>query len=269
MSKPSVLITGASSGMGRATALFLAEKDFLVYAGSRTPEKLENLHPNIHPLALDISNPKSIQSALSSIQTIDILINNAGYGLVSTVEDVSETQMQAQFDINVFGTLRVTQAIIPKMRAKNSGIIINISSFLGKIGLPLLTLYNASKYAVEGITDSLRYELAPFNIRVHSIMPGFFETNFAKDNLIINEKTMQENSPYAKTVSTLAPTIIEQINNGNDATEVAQLIYNIIQDNTFKARVTAGEKAQKFIPMKKELSDEDFERRVREYYNLG
>ena len=269
MSKQNVLITGASSGMGRATALFLAQKGFFVYAGSRTPKKLENLHPDIKPIFLDITSQESIQKALHHIPKIEILINNAGYGLVSTVEDVTEEQMQAQFDVNVFGLIRTTQAIIPKMRQQKSGIIINISSFLGKIGLPLLTFYNASKYAVEGITDSLRYELAPFGIRVHAIMPGFFETNFAKDNLVVNEATFFTDSPYAKTVSTLAPTIIDEINRGNDTQEIATLIYTIIQDPYFKARVTAGEKARKFIPMKKELSDEDFERRVREHYSLG
>ncbi len=263
-----VLITGASSGMGRATAIFLASKGFKVYAASRTPEKLIQIE-NIHPIHLDITNIESVQKTIEKIGEIDILINNAGYGLVSSVEEVKEEQMQAQFDVNVFGILRVCKAVIPMMRRQNAGIIINISSFLGKIGLPLLTLYNASKYAVEGITDSLRYELSPFNIRVHSIMPGFFETNFARDNLVTNSQTFSENSPYAPLVSSLAPTIIKQINNGNDAQEVAALIYDIIQDNAFKARVTAGEKAKKFIPMKKELSDEDFERRVREYYQLG
>jgi len=263
-----VLITGASSGMGRATALFLASKGFIVYAGSRTPKKLPKTE-NIHPILLDITDSESIKQAVDEIGNIDILINNAGYGLVSSVEEVQEAQMQAQFDVNVFGMLRTCKAVIPIMRRQNAGIIINISSFLGKIGLPLLTFYNASKYAVEGITDSLRYELSPFNIRVHSIMPGFFETNFARDNLITNTQTFSDNSPYASLVSTLAPTIVEQINNGNDAAEIAEMILTIIEDENFKARVTAGEKAKKFIPMKKELSDEDFERRVREYYNLG
>lgn len=265
--KKVVLITGASSGMGRATAILLAEKGFTVYAGSRTPKKLESL-ADIHPISLDITSTKSIQKAVAKIGHIDILINNAGYGLVSSVEELKEAQMQAQFDVNVFGLLRITQAVIPSMRRAKSGVIINISSFLGKIGLPLLTFYNASKYAVEGITDSLRYELSAFNIRVHAIMPGFFETNFARDNLVINPLTFSENSPYQELVSTLAPTIIDQINNGNDVAEVATLILEIIHDENFKARVTAGEKARKFIPMKKELSDEDFERRVREYYKL-
>ena len=154
------------------------------------------------------------------------------------------------------------------MRENESGTIINISSFLGKIGLPLLTFYNASKYAVEGITDSLRYELRDFNIRVHSIMPGFFSTNFAKENLIINKKIADKNSPYAALVSNLAPNIIEQINSGNDASEAAELILKMIEDEKSPARATVGDKASKFIPMRRELSDEDFERRVRDYYNL-
>jgi len=154
------------------------------------------------------------------------------------------------------------------MRRERSGVIINISSFLGKIGLPLLTMYNASKYAVEGITDSLRYELAEFNIRVHSVMPGFFDTQFARANLVTNAETFDERSPYARMVSNLVPKIVEQINRGNDAKEVAELVYKIVEDENFPARVTVGDKASKFIPMRKELSDEDFERRVREYYGL-
>ena len=264
-----VLITGASSGMGRATALYLSKQGFMVYAGSRTPEKLFDIQSeNLHPIKLDITSFQNIKEALASLDEIDILINNAGYGLISTVEDVAEEEMFHQFEVNVFGLLRMCKAVIPKMRHQNDGIIINISSFLGKIGLPLLTFYNASKYAVEGITDSLRYELKDFNIRVHSIMPGFFNTNFAKDNLVINKKIFDKDSSYAKLVSTLTPAIVEQINSGNDAVEVAQIILEIIEKEDSNARQTAGDKAKKFIPMKRELSDEDFERRVRAYYHL-
>jgi len=263
-----VLITGCSSGMGKATVEFLAKLDFKVYAASRTPEKIKN-HPNITPLELDITNPNSVKETIKKIDKIDILINNAGYGLVSTVEEMQEEQMLKQYNVNVFGLLRVCKAVIPLMRKQQNGTIINISSFLGRIGLPLLTFYNSSKYAVEGITDSLRYELKDFNIRVHSIMPGFFDTNFARDNLVINPKTFDKNSPYSKIVSTLAPTIVKQINQGNNAEEVAKMILQIIEDENFPAHETIGDKARKFIPMKRELSDEDFERRVREYYNLG
>lgn len=273
-SKKVVLISGSSTGMGKQTALFLENHGYIVYAGSRTPEKL-NAHKseNLIPIKLNITNPENIKDVIQQIEqkhkTIDILINNAGYGLVSTVEDLDEKEMFDQYNINVFGLLRLCKEVIPIMRKQNSGLIINISSFLGKIGLPLLTLYNSSKYAVEGITDSLRYELDEFNIRVHSILPGFFNTHFAKENLVTNFKIFDENSPYAKTISKLTPIIIEQINNGNDPKEVALIILNIIKNKNSPARVTVGEKAKKFLPMKKELSDEDFERRVREYYNIG
>nr|WP_081444037.1 SDR family oxidoreductase [Sulfurimonas gotlandica] len=271
--KKIVLITGSRSGMGRATAEYLAKGDFIVYAGSRDASKLQDLkQKNIIPLELDITNQDNIQKAVDFIYSehkrIDILVNNAGYGLVSTVEDVTEDEMLAQFNINVFGTLRVSKAIIPLMRKNRSGIIINISSFLGKIGLPLLTMYNSSKYAVEGITDSLRYELKDFNIRVHSIMPGFFDTNFARDNLVTNQDTFSKESPYSALVSKLAPVIVDQINNGNAPSEIGEMILEIIENDKFPARATIGDKAKKFIPMRKELSDEDFERRVREHYNL-
>jgi short-subunit dehydrogenase len=223
---------------------------------------------SLSPIELDITKSQQIYDAIEPIEKIDILINNAGYGLVSTVETLDEEEMFNQFNINVFGLLRVSKVVIPKMRREESGIIINISSFLGKIGLPLLTMYNASKYAVEGITDSLRYELRDFNIRVHSIMPGFFDTQFARSNLVTNADTFDANSPYASIVTNLAPMIVEQINNGNDALNVAKMIFRIIEDENFPARATVGDKATKFIPMRRELSDEDFERRVREYYNL-
>jgi len=268
-----VLITGASSGMGRASAKFLAENGFRVYAATREIDKFSDSNQsNIIPIPLDITSQKNVDEVVKYIiereKKIDILINNAGYGVVSSVEYFKEEEMLNQFDVNVFGTLRVSKAIIPHMRKANYGIIINISSFLGKIGLPLLTLYNASKYAVEGITDSLRYELHDFNIRVHSILPGFFDTEFARKNLVINMGTFDENSAYQKLVSNLAPKIIEQINNGNDVSEVAKLILKIINNENFPARTTVGDKAKKFIPMRKELSDEDFERRVKEYYGI-
>ncbi len=255
--------------MGRASAVLLSQRGYIVYAATRTPESLHDIAGDtLIPLALDITDMHSITEALHAIDPIDILINNAGYGLVATVEEVREEEMLAQFNVNVFGLLRVTKTLIPHMRRQRSGIIINISSFLGRIGLPLFTLYNASKYAVEGITDSLRYELSPFNIRVHSIMPGFFDTNFARDNLVTNADTFSQHSPYANLVATLAPVIVEQINGGNAADEVAKMILNIIADEQFEAHATVGDKAKKFIPMRKELSDEDFERRVREYYQL-
>ncbi len=264
-----VLITGGSSGIGKESALFLANSGYDVFVGTREPKRLQEVKcSTLTPIFLDITSTKSIDLALKSVGDIDILINNAGYGLVSTIEDMCEEEMYNLFNINLFGLLRVSKAVIPTMRKNRSGIIINISSFLGKIGLPLLSLYNSSKYAVEGVTDSLRYELKDFNIRVHSIMPGFFDTNFARENLVVNSQVFSKDSPYKKLVDNLAPTIIKQINGGNNPKEIAKLILQIIEDKDAKARYTAGKKSKKFIPMQKELSDEDFERRVKEYYNL-
>jgi len=270
--KPSrkiILITGASSGIGRASAIYLSKNGFIVYAGTRTPNRLLNLKSKtLIPLKLDITDSKSVKSALENIKKVDVLINNAGYGLISTVEDVTEEEMFEQFNVNLFGVIRVTKEIIPIMRRGGGGVIINISSFLGKVGLPLLTLYNASKCAIEGITNSLRYELKDFNIRVHSIIPDFYSTNFAKDNLVINRNIYNKKSPYKNMVSNLLPKLLEEINSGNSACEVAQLILEIIKDKNYTARQTVGSRAKKFIPMRKELSYEDFEKRVIEYYNL-
>lgn len=267
------LITGASSGIGRATAILLSQQGFKVYAGTRDTSKFVTDSDNLQVIPLDITDNQSIQTAINSIYKahgrIDVLVNNAGYALVSTVEEATEQEMLDQFNINVFSIFRLCKAVTPVMRENSAGVIINVSSFLGKIGLPLFSFYNSTKYAVEGITDSLRYELSPFNIRVHSIMPGFFSTNFAKDNLVTNSSVNSDSTPYSELVNRLIPNILEQINDGNDANSAAQLVLKIIEDESSPARATVGDKASKFIPMRRELSDEDFERRVREYYNLN
>jgi NADP-dependent 3-hydroxy acid dehydrogenase YdfG len=134
-----VLVTGSSSGMGRAMALALSKKGFTVYAASRTPEKLFDIQSEyLRPVHMDITDMQSIDETIGFIERIDVLVNNAGYGLVSTVEDVTEKEMFDQFNVKVFGILRVCKAVIPMMRKLDSGVIINISSFLGKIGLRLL-----------------------------------------------------------------------------------------------------------------------------------
>ena len=188
--------------------------------------------------------------------------------MVSTVEDATEEQMKNQFDVNLFGTFRVCKTVIPLMRKQKGGVIINVSSFLGKVALPLLSFYSASKFAMEGMTDSLRYELKDFNIRVHSVMPGFFKTNFTGEDLVVNKDTFNKSSVYAPLASTFPLQIIEEINKGSDPRLVAEIILDIIHDDAFPARVIAGEKAQKFIPMRIELSDEDFESRVMDHYKL-
>ena len=209
----SVLITGARSGMGLATALLLAESGYRVFAGVRGEsaelDEAKARGLDITPVMLDVQDSASIRAAVDQVVAqaggIDVLVNNAGFGLLATVEDGTDEEIFKQFDVNVLGLIRMTREVLPHMRQAGDGVIINISSFLGRMGLPLLAHYNASKYAVEGITDSLRFEVGPFGIRVHSILAGLFGTNFVKKGLVANPATTSETSPYRDLVAHLVP----------------------------------------------------------------
>ncbi len=272
-----ILISGASTGMGYETVRLFAEKGYRVFATTRDPGQLqEKLSAEgiegVEVLPADLHSHASAREVVATVLdkagTIDILVNNAGYGLVSTLEEVTEEEMIDQFQINLFGLVRMTQEVLPAMREKRSGIIVNISSFLGRVGLPLLSFYNASKYAVEGMTDSLRLELADWNIQVHSVMPGFFDTQFARKNLRVNAAIRDPGSPYARLTETLAPRVIRQINEGNDPRLVAEAILQIVEDPDAPVRVAVGEMARRFLTMRRELSDKEYERRVMEYYGI-
>ncbi|MCT7470409.1 SDR family oxidoreductase [Aliarcobacter cryaerophilus] len=266
-----VLITGATSGMGEATAKLLSENGYKVYAGCRD-KNIEKCDGNINYIYLDVTKTDSIKNAVKKVidteGKIDVLLNNAGYGLLSTLEDGTDEEIFNQFDVNVFGLIKTIREVLPYMRKENYGVIINISSFLGKMGLPLLSHYNASKYAVEGITDSLRFETLPFNIRVHSIEAGLFGTNFVKKGLVINEKTMREDSPYKKLTSHLVPIVAKAINEGPNPIAIANAVKNIIEDDNSPIAIPVGAEATIFVPLRKELSNEDFEKKIIETFGL-
>ena len=266
-----VLITGASSGMGKATAETLSKNGYTVYAGTRDTNAIPD-GSSLKNIYIDVTKTDSINSAVETIikneAKIDVLVNNAGYGLVSTVEDGSDEEMFNQFDVNVFGLLKVTRAVLPFMRKAKSGVIINTSSFLGKMGLPLLTHYNASKYAVEGIVDSLRFETLPYNVRVHSVQAGLFGTNFVKKGLVVNEQTTSENSPYKDLVSHFVPIVAKAINEGPSPQPIADAIKNIIEDENSEIFVPVGREAETFVPLRRELSDKDFEQKVKETFGI-
>ena len=154
------------------------------------------------------------------------------------------------------------------MRKARSGVIINISSFLGKIGLPLLSHYNASKYAVEGITDSLRFETLPYNVRVHTIQAGLFGTNFVKKGLVANSATTGENSPYKELVDHMVPIVAKAINEGPSPKPIAESVKNIIEDANSKIAHMVGTEAETFIPLRKKLNDEDFEVKIKETFAI-
>lgn len=267
-----VLITGASSGMGEITARYLNESGYIVYAGTRDKALQTPNISGVHNIYLDVSDTNSIQTAVDTIinqhSKIDVLVNNAGFGLVSTAEEVTDEEIFQQFDVNVFGLMKMTRAVIPFMRQAQAGVIINISSFLGKMGLPLLSHYNASKYAVEGFVDSIRFELAPHNIRVHSIQAGLFGTNFVKKGLVANAATTSEESPYKELVAHFVPTVAKAINEGPSPQPIADAVKAIIENDNALIATPVGAEATTFVPLRKELSDEDFEIKVKDSFGI-
>ena len=266
-----VLITGTGSGMGKLTAEFLAENGYVVYAGSRGADVGQN-SDNLKHIYLDVRDTSSIKNAVDTVMEnegkIDILVNNAGYGLLATVEDGTDEEMFDQFNVNVFGLLKVTREVLPYMREAKSGVIINISSFLGKMGLPLLAHYNASKYAVEGIVDSLRFETMPFNVRVHSIQSGLFGTNFVKEGLVANAQTTSEDSPYKELVAHFVPIVAKAINEGPNPQPIADAVKYIIENEDADIFMPVGGEAETFVPLRKELNDKEFEQKVKETFGI-
>jgi len=266
-----VLITGSSSGMGKLTVSYLASNGYIVYAGSRDPKSLI-VEENLRPIYLDVTNTQSMKDAVATIINevgkIDVLVNNAGYGLLSTIEDGTDEEMFDQFNVNVFGLLKMTREVLPYMRKANAGVIINISSFLGKMGLPLLAHYNASKYAVEGIVDSLRFETLPYNVRVHSIQSGLFGTNFVKEGLVANAATTSEDSPYKALVAHFVPIVASAINDGPSPQPIADAVKEMIENEDAEIFVPVGNEATTFVPLRKELSDKAFEQKVKETFGI-
>ncbi len=182
--KKVVLITGASSGFGNLTAKLFQKRGFHVIATMRSPEKETELNqlPNIELVKLDVTDltnmKKAVDDAIETYGQIDVLVNNAGYGAFGYLEEASEAEIQNQVAVNFTGVLHLTRLVTPHMRTRRSGVIINVTSLAGSIGMPFGSLYNATKYAVEGLTQALQFELDTFGIKVRTVAPGGFKTNF-------------------------------------------------------------------------------------------
>ena len=273
------LITGGTSGIGKATAFLLAGKGYDVYAGARKTADGEELVAEakgrgipLKAVQVDVTDDGSVRAAVSRVAKesgrLDNLVNNAGFGLLGTVEESTDEEILRQFDVNVFGVGRMCRAVLPRMRAQRSGVIVNISAWLGRMGFPLLTYYNASKYAVEAITDSLRYEVAPFGIRVHSVLPGLFGTRFVSKGLVANPATVSPASPYATLAAKLIPVVAKKINEGPDPVAVAEAVLRVLEDAGSPIRTPVGVEAETFVPMAKQLSDDAFEAKVKEIFGL-
>lgn len=235
-----ILITGASTGIGHATALFFAERGWNVVATMRTPEKADMRlkQPSIYITALDVTDDASIASAITAAHNrfgrIDTLLNNAGYGLVGALEVMSPEQIDTQLRTNVYGLIRVTQQVIPFMRTQGAGTILNVASIGGRMAFPYFSPYHATKFAVEGLSESLRYELAKYNIRVKVIEPGGINTDFGTRSLVVATSDVYRQSTD-KTLS-----MIEKVSKFLPGPEaVAKVIYRAATDNSHRLHYLA------------------------------
>jgi NAD(P)-dependent dehydrogenase (short-subunit alcohol dehydrogenase family) len=278
MMKKTVLVTGASSGIGKACAQLFAEKGFQVIATARNVEKMKDLETlGCHILSLDVTNEESIQKAFAAIfnkvQHIDILINNAGYVQNGFVEELTLDHLRYQFEVNVFGLIRITQMVLPKMRRAKSGTIIHIGSAGGDFTSAGASAYHASKYALESFTDGMRQELALFGIKVVLIKPGGVETDFIKNGEAAYPKAIEGN-PY-DTMRTnflqMLSTILDSKNSAfpiSKPIEVAEAVYQSAIAANPKTRVRVGRTAKMMPWVKRMMSDKSFDKMIMKQLNL-
>jgi len=261
------LVTGCSSGIGYSTCLLLARNNFKVYGTVRNLSKAKKIQEVIDKekiplkiILLDVNDSESIQNAIRDIlydsRKIDVLINNAGYGMFGPIEDITTEDVKLQFETNFFGVIRLIKEIVPIMRKQGNGTIVNISSMVGRFGVPLNAAYVSSKFALEGLSESISYELAEFGIKIIVIEPGVVQTNFF-NNLKING--LDTSSPYyelmKKRVSFLK---IAMKNSPTSSSQVANTILDALNSKRPEFRYVIGMDAKNSIQKKDSLSDKKF-----------
>ena len=275
MSKSVALVTGASSGIGRATALRLAALGFTVHAAARRVERMSDLaNHGIHVESLDVTDDGSMVTVVDKIVSehgrIDILVNNAGYGSYGAVEDVPIAEARRQFDVNVFGLARLTQLVLPHMRAQRDGYIVNISSMGGKIWEPLGGWYHAAKFAVEGLSDCLRAEVAEFGIKVVVVEPGSITSEWATisaDNL----EAISADTPYRGQAKLIARGLRKSDTSflASEPEVVAEAIGKAVQRTKPRTRDPVGGGARTFLFAHRVLTDRGFDRFIRLAYRTA
>jgi NAD(P)-dependent dehydrogenase (short-subunit alcohol dehydrogenase family) len=258
-SKKVALVTGASSGIGRSTVKEFAKHGWQVVATMRSPEQETELGtlPGVQIQRLDVTDRNSIQSVIDQITDqfgrIDVLVNNAGYGLMGPFEETSPAQIEKQFATNVFGLMNVTRAVLPLMRSRQSGSIINISSIGGRIGIPLYSSYHATKFAVEGFSESLAFELKPFGIDVVLIEPGAIATEFIGRSADFAKPA--EESPYKPYFERVLAKFMVASTQGSSPDVVARKIVATATTSSPKLRNPIGGGAEILMMMRKILPD--------------
>ena len=262
------LVTGSSSGIGFETSLALARNGFHTFATMRDLSKDEEIKQiikkedlSIEILELDVDSEESVNQAIKIIfekkGRIDVLVNNAGYGMWGTVEDVSIDEFKEQFETNFFSIIRLIQKVAPIMRKQSSGNIVNISSVAGRIGFPVSPAYISSKFALEGLSESLRFELMPFGINVIIIEPGVIKTNFF-DSMKMSEKS-QQNSTYKEITDKVISGVKMMAEMGTHPKEVANVVIKTLGEEKPLPRYVIGNDAMMFLEAKKMKTDIEFE----------
>ena len=263
-----VLITGGSSGIGKSIGEFLHHKGFVVYGTSRNPERVMN---SVFPLvALDVRDANSIRLAVAKIIAttgrLDIVINNAGVGITGPLEEIPMEEMKSNFDTNFFGPIEVMKAALPQMREQKSGLIINVTSIAGYMGLPYRGIYSASKGALELITEALRMEVKSFGIHITNVAPGDFATNIASGRY---HAPVIKGSAYEASYGESLRTMDEHVDGGSNPNEMAEAVYKIIQIPNPKIHYKVGLFMQKFsIVLKRVLPDKVYEKILMNHYKL-
>ncbi|MGM0932483.1 MAG: SDR family oxidoreductase [Bacteroidota bacterium] len=263
-----VLITGASSGIGKSIGEFLQDKGFIVYGTSRSPKKVTR--SKFPLLALDVTKNETISSAVNELiereGRLDVLVNNAGVGITGPIEETPDEEIRKAFDTNYFGPIKVIKAVLPFMRKQGSGLIINITSIAGYMGLPYRGIYSASKGALELTTEAFRMELKGFNIQMTNVAPGDFATNIAAGRY---HAPVLEDSPYKKAYGNTLKLMNEHVDSGKDPQMMAKAIFEIINTPEPKGHYKVGELLQKFsIGLKRILPDKVYERMLLKHYKL-
>lgn len=263
-----VVITGGSSGIGKAIGEFLQDKGFTVYGTSRNPEK--NTNSKIPLIALDVRDSSSIHRAIGEIigktGRIDILINNAGVGITGPIEELPTDEMRNNFETNFFGPIEMMKAVLPQMRSQKAGLIINITSIAGYMGLPYRGIYSASKGALELITEALRMETKSFGIQITNIAPGDFATNIAAGRY---HAPVIKGSAYEKVYENILNEMNSHVDSGSNPNLMAEAVYKIIQSPNPKIHYKVGAFMQKFsIVLKRILPDKIYEKMLMNHYKL-
>ena len=268
--KDVALVTGSSSGIGFETALLLARSGFHTYASMRNLEKSKNMTEianteklPLQVIQLDVNDDKSVKDAIDKIvaenRRIDVLVNNAGYGLFSPIEDVTLDQVKDQFETNFFGVVRVTKEALPIMRKQRKGTIVNVSSGAGRVGVPVYSAYVASKFALEGLSESMRYELKEFGINIVIIEPGVIKTNIV-ENLKTADIRSRSKSPYSDLIERVSKGFGKMMDNSSSPPKlVAEAILNAITSKEPEIRYVVGDDAQYIMKVRKSTSDREFE----------